>query len=571
MVTKSTAAGRSVHITGAAWSTALGSGLEEVWCRLVSGTTGMVEVASEVPLRNSLAAVLPERHAAADETERQLAVAHQTALAALDMAALRADDVLLVVGTSLGSHLDVPPPDSLHAWSVELAQRLGTGRTPVVISTACSSGSDAMTTAATLIRSGFADRCLVGGVDLLTAGKRQGHAALSTMTPTLPRSFDEHRDGMLLGEGAGFLVLEAEASAALRNAPCLGLLRSWGAANDAAGLTAPDTSGGSAATAMHQALAKAGLKPEDIAVVSTHGTATRQNDQAEAAGLTKVWAHANRRPVAFATKGSLGHTLGATGILEAITLLLALRHGEAPPVPYVTEVMDGFPLPLPVGSPVPVTGTRGMSLTLGFGGFSTCLLLETANPAGGAVRGEGFMTDSPWEGLDSLATGVAELDKCSRFPRSGPFRFADLAAWTVLHSVESARTKAAETIGAEVSGADVGVIVVSEQATLETLRLCSADAAAGRISPQRFVAASPGTLVGVTCTRSGFTGPGLLLTMPADDGRTVAAELAREWLEGPAPRVGHVVVIVHKRSQNGRHHAECVWLRRSARTTRGEA
>jgi 3-oxoacyl-(acyl-carrier-protein) synthase len=388
-----------LRVTGAAWSTALGSDLDEVWARLVAGRTGDVEVAADRALRSDRVAALPPdavggTYAETGRTggeliDRQSAVTVATGLRALAGAGLgRAGvsaEVLVVLGTSLGAHADAPQ-DSLYAWARETARLLGSGREPVALSTACSSGSDAIATAAALIRAGVAERCLVGAVDLVTPGKRYGHSRLGTMSCAEPRSFDQDRDGMMLGEACGFLVLESARAAAKRSAPCLGLLTGWGASNDACGPTAPDATGASAALALRQALDRAARTPADVAVVSTHGTGTTLNDEAEAAALARVWPPdpadgPSRRPVAFATKGALGHSLGATGVVEAITVLLALRHRKVPPVPHLKRVMDGFPLPLPVADALPIGSGCGVSQTLGFGGFNTCLLFESA-PAG---------------------------------------------------------------------------------------------------------------------------------------------------------------------------------------------
>ncbi|MEV7218091.1 beta-ketoacyl synthase N-terminal-like domain-containing protein [Kitasatospora cineracea] len=527
-------AGRApLHVSGAAWATALGTGLDEVWEQLLAGRTGQSEAPSAEPLRNNRVAALPPGTAGDEEPDggtvaRHLAVATATGARTLAEAGLGPDDagdVLVVIGTSLGPHADRPGP-SLYDWVAEAARRLGSRREPVALSTACSSGSDAIAVAADLLTAGVAERCLVGAVDLLTPNKRRGHSRLRTMSRSEPRSFDRDRDGMLLGEAGGFLLLETAAAADARQAPCLGLLTGWGASNNALGPTEPDASGTAAARAMRAALDLAGRSPAEVAVISTHGTGTVLNDAAESAGLALLWppaqaapgsadgigagsvaraaggteggtaagagggagpeagaapgpgagagtgsargtaagavggggpgavaeaapgagggaapgagggagtgsaaeagpgsvvgaasepvagagprsaagglpgsadgAAASRAdeagpvagagPVAFATKGALGHSLGATGVVEAITVLLALRDRRVPPVPHLERVMDGFPLRLPVGRALGIGGGCGLSQTLGFGGFNTCLLLE---PAPVRRRGEG--------------------------------------------------------------------------------------------------------------------------------------------------------------------------------------
>ncbi|MEU5383157.1 beta-ketoacyl synthase N-terminal-like domain-containing protein [Kitasatospora cineracea] len=468
-----------LHVSAAAWATALGTGLDEVWEQLLAGRTGQGEAPSAEPLRNHRVAALPPGTAGdeggdGDTVARHLAVATATGARTLAGAGLGPDDagdVLVVIGTSLGPHADRPGP-SLYDWVAEAARRLGSRREPVALSTACSSGSDAIAVAADLLTAGVAERCLVGAVDLLTPNKRRGHSRLRTMSRGEPRSFDRDRDGMLLGEAGGFLLLETAASAEARQAPCLGLLTGWGASNNALGPTEPDASGTAAARAVRAALDLAGRDPADVAVVSTHGTGTVLNDAAESAGLALLWPPAQAAPasaegagagsgaapepgggadpgsargtaagtaggvetgagggagtgsataagprsvagdlpgpagdvapsradgagpvsgagpVAFATKGALGHSLGATGVVEAITVLLALRDRRVPPVPHLERVMDGFPLRLPVGRALGIGDGCGLSQTLGFGGFNTCLLLEPA-PAGRRAEGGG--------------------------------------------------------------------------------------------------------------------------------------------------------------------------------------
>ncbi|MGW4697713.1 beta-ketoacyl synthase N-terminal-like domain-containing protein [Kitasatospora cineracea] len=404
-----------LHVSAAAWATALGTGLDEVWEQLLAGRTGQGEAPSAEPLRNHRVAALPpgtdgdeggDEGPDGDTVARHLAVATATGARTLAGAGLGPDDagdVLVVIGTSLGPHADRPGP-SLYDWVAEAARRLGSRREPVALSTACSSGSDAIAVAADLLTAGVAERCLVGAVDLLTPNKRRGHSRLRTMSRGEPRSFDRDRDGMLLGEAGGFLLLETAASADARQAPCLGLLTGWGASNNALGPTEPDASGTAAARAVRAALDLAGRDPADVAVVSTHGTGTVLNDAAESAGLALLWPPAQAAPdsaagaapgagggagpVAFATKGALGHSLGATGVVEAITVLLALRDRRVPPVPHLERVMDGFPLRLPVGRALGIGDGCGLSQTLGFGGFNTCLLLEPA-PAGRRAEGGG--------------------------------------------------------------------------------------------------------------------------------------------------------------------------------------
>ncbi len=375
---------RGALVTGMAWSTALGSDLDEVWQALLSGATGVTAVPSAHPLRNEQAAVVADLPMDLDPVQRQYDLGARTLRAAVADAGLDVTDprLRLVVGTSYGSHLDVPP-DGLDRWGEALATGLGMARRPLVVSTACSAGSDAILLGAALIAEGEEEICVVGGVDVLTQAKRLGHSALGTMSPTSLRAFDESHDGTVLGEGAAFLVLERDGSPRDGSVPARGArergrLSGTGSANDAAGPTAPDPSGDTVVQAVRAALAAAGRGTGEVGVLNAHGSGTPVNDDVECRAFAGLFGGA-AAPVVFATKGAFGHTLGATGALEAVAVLLALGDKRVPPVPGLETAMPGFPLPLPSGgAALPFAGEVGLSVTLGFGGFTTCLALEAA-------------------------------------------------------------------------------------------------------------------------------------------------------------------------------------------------
>jgi hypothetical protein len=136
-------------------------------------------------------------------------------------------------------------------------------------------------------------------------------------------------------------------------------------------------------------------------------------------------------------------------------------------------------------------------------------------------------------------------------------RYADPAAWLVRHTVAKALEEASETSPFNPPRAPVGIIGVSEQATLQSLGEVARGAREGAVSPSRFVAASPGTLVGLSCTEFGFRGPSLLLTMPAGPGRELALTLAREWLSGSPTAAGAVVIATYAFSESDGHFATC--------------
>jgi len=358
-----------------AWLTALGDDLESVWQALLEGRSGMRPVAYAGRLRNLLAA--PAMDADIPSSERLVKMACATIRKALADAHREPSDpdVRYVLSTSLGAYLDeeasrVP----LSGWATEVARELGAATPPIVLSTACSSGADAILVGAELLRSGAAKCCVCGGADVLTPNKRLAHSALGTMSPTHLRAFDLRHDGTLLGEGAGFVVLEPEAQAQT----CYAILSGTGSANDATGMTVADITGLSAGYAMQRSLADAGLPLSSIELINAHGSGTVMNDTTESNAFTSLF-QGSARPLIFATKGNFGHTLGATGAIEAIALILAIRGGRVPPIYALEQPLPDFSLPLAISQPVSCTPRAALSLTLGFGGFDTSLVFEAAS------------------------------------------------------------------------------------------------------------------------------------------------------------------------------------------------
>lgn len=356
------------------WRTPLGAGLGSVWDRLCAGESGVAAVPSPHRLRTDLAALVPDVGYGEEPGRRLHTIAVDALTAACADAGIAPSDerVVAILGTSFADVLDTTEPEP--GWAHRLAAAAGLARPPVTVATACSAGADSLSVAGALIRSGRATICVAGGADVVTEAKRLGHSALGTMSPTGLAAFDRGHDGMVLGEGAAFLVLEAAGPARDRGASVLATLRGTGSANDAAGLTAPDPSGASVVAAIRRCLTGSGVRLEEAAAVSAHGTGTPLNDAVEARSLAHVFADVSPGPVVFGTKGALGHSLGATGAIEAVTVVLALRHKRVPPLAGTADPVAELPLRLPLGEAAGIDGHAGLSLTLGFGGFNTCLL-----------------------------------------------------------------------------------------------------------------------------------------------------------------------------------------------------
>jgi 3-oxoacyl-[acyl-carrier-protein] synthase II len=249
---------------------------------------------------------------------------------------------------------------------------------------ACAAGAHALGTAARLVAYGDADAALAGGSE--SAITPLATAAFGRMDATsdsgISRPFDRRRDGFVMGEGAGVLVLEEEESARERNARVLGRLLGYGATSDAHHLTAPEPHGKGAAKAIELALADAGVATDDVIYVNAHGTSTQLNDRSETEAIkSALGEHAAKVPVS-STKSAIGHLLGAAGAVEAIATLLALRDRVAPPTLNHEEPDDGLDLDYVPGSARPLpngdTPAIGISNAFGFGGHNAVLCLEAA-------------------------------------------------------------------------------------------------------------------------------------------------------------------------------------------------
>jgi 3-oxoacyl-[acyl-carrier-protein] synthase II len=250
------------------------------------------------------------------------------------------------------------------------------------IVSACSGGADAIGAAKMMIESGMADAVVTGGSEAaLTPLSNAAFTALDALSPSgISRPFDRDRDGFVMGEGAGILVLEAEDKARERGAKILGRLRGYGASADAFHLTAPDKTGGGPSRAMQGAMSDAGITADDVVYVNAHGTSTKLNDAAETAALKiALGDRAGEIPIS-SLKSSIGHLLGAAGAVEAVATILALRDRIAPPTLGLEHPDEGLDLDYVPHSakPLDINGKRAIALSssFGFGGHNAVLCLE---------------------------------------------------------------------------------------------------------------------------------------------------------------------------------------------------
>jgi 3-oxoacyl-[acyl-carrier-protein] synthase II len=254
------------------------------------------------------------------------------------------------------------------------------------ILSACSSGAHALGSAMRMIQCGDADAVVAGGAEAeLTDLVFACFNSLQAMSPTgISRPFDARRDGFVIGEGAGILVLEEESAARARGATILGELAGYGSTSDAHHVTAPEPTGASAAAAVELALRDAGVGLGDVSYVNAHGTSTQLNDAAETAALKRVFGEerAKRIPVS-STKSAIGHLIGAAGAVEAVATLQTLRTGViAPTLGYevADPELDLDYVPHEARRLVPANGGPpvAMSNSFAFGGHNVALVLRGA-------------------------------------------------------------------------------------------------------------------------------------------------------------------------------------------------
>lgn len=243
-----------------------------------------------------------------------------------------------------------------------------------IVSNACASGANAIGQAFHLVRSGKADRVLAGGYDALSQLVFAGFDSLQALSPSgIPRPFDAARDGLALGEGAGFVIVESAAAAKSRGARAIAEILGYGAATDIHHLTQPHPEGDAALVTMNAATAMAGLDPAQIDYINSHGTGTPLNDVAEGNAIRR-WAGESVGSIKVSsTKSAIGHLLGGAGAVESVIGLLALEGQFLPGNLNVREPDPVCTFEL-VRTPRDARVERFLTNSFGFGGANASLI-----------------------------------------------------------------------------------------------------------------------------------------------------------------------------------------------------
>lgn len=351
-----------VFVTGVGVVSSLGLGREAFFRALSSGASGISPVASfdASPLGRQNAGEVkdfdPRDHLSQAE-QRRMGRCSAMALAAARMAVgdagllpaqLAGPRTAVVLGTTMGeaqilaeleqewilrgqkavSRALIPRYGST-LLPIHVARALGARGMVLTLPAACAAGNYAIAFASDLIRAGRADVIVTGAAELLQELQFSGFVRLAAMAPDKCQPFDLNRQGLLLGEGAGLLILESEAHAVRRGARLQAEVRSHGLSCDAYHITRPHPDAVGSTVAMRTAIERSGIAPADVDFVNAHGTGTRQNDLAEAKVIRDVFG--DRRVPISSMKSMLGHCMGAASALEAIGCIFTLETGIYPP------------------------------------------------------------------------------------------------------------------------------------------------------------------------------------------------------------------------------------------------
>ena len=270
-----------------------------------------------------------------------------------------------------------------NAAAALISMRLGWHGPAMTIANTCASGADAIGHAMMLLRSGRVDVVVAGGceatfsaVTLAAFGNLNAVSSRNEAPELASRPFDVDRDGFVMGEGAGFVVLERIEDAAARGITPYALVAGYGSSADAHHLSMPLPDGSAAIAAMTGALSDAGIQASDIVHINAHGTSTPANDRAEAGALAKVFG--SDGPPVTSTKGVIGHLIGAAGAVEAIATALAVRDKVVPPTANHTTLEPGLEIDVVHGAPRRIASGPALSNSFGFGGHNACLVVIPA-------------------------------------------------------------------------------------------------------------------------------------------------------------------------------------------------
>ena len=406
-----------VVVTGLGMTTPVGGDVASSWSAILAGQSGVrpidAEWIAEQPSRIAgqlavepsevLTKVETRRH---DRSQQAAVIAAREAWQDAGAPAVEPERLGTVIGTGIGgvtSLLEAYDTLNERGWSrvsphmvtmimpngpaavvgLEIGARAGV-HSPV---SACASGAEAIANAARMIRDGRADVVLTGGTEAVICGiTMAGFSAMRALStrnddPTAAsRPYDTDRDGFVMGEGAGIVVLESRDHAKARGASIYGVYGGAGMTSDGHHIAQPDPEGSGAARAMTAALADAGVSAADVHHVNAHATSTPQGDIAEAVAIRRALGSDADQALVTGTKSMTGHLLGGAGAIESIFTILALRDRTAPPTINLENMDPEIHIPVAANSPheLPSGDIAALNNSFGFGGHDVALVFRSA-------------------------------------------------------------------------------------------------------------------------------------------------------------------------------------------------
>jgi beta-ketoacyl-acyl-carrier-protein synthase II len=408
-----------IVITGMGTVNPLGLTVQETWSSAVGGVSGVgpitqcehgdlqVHIAAEVKGFDATKVLDPKEVRRRDRFEQLAAVAASQAVAdaGLEVTEATAPRVGVIVSSAIGglasiAHavltVDNDNPRRVSPFMIPMLMANGASGLISIdhgfkgpsfsVASACASGADGLGTAWMMLRSGMIDAALAGGTEstivrvAVAAFDRVGAMSHRNEDYSMtPAPFDKNRDGLVMGEGAAVLVLETESHAKRRGARIYAELAGYGSTADAYHVTAPHEQGEGGSAAIRQALASAGANPEDVGYINAHGTATELNDLAETKAIRGAFGDLYRRIPVSSTKSMTGHMMGATGALEAIFCVQAIREGVLPPNIHYQTPDPACDLNIIANKPMEAKVDLAISNAFGFGGHNAVLAVRRYN------------------------------------------------------------------------------------------------------------------------------------------------------------------------------------------------
>lgn len=395
-----------VFITGCGVVSSLGLGREAFWSAAVAGRSGFspVEGFDAAPLGRTVAAQVKGFNARDFLSARECTQAGRAASFAIAAARMAVDDAGLaarsletprasvIFGTTMGeadviARLDhawidrgpealsprVLPKYAPHMAPMLVARHLKTRGRVLTLPAACAAGNYALGFGFDLLRSGAADVVIAGATEMLQDLQYAGFVRLGAVAPTRCQPFDRDRQGLIVGEGSAVFVLETERHALARGATRLAEIGGYGLACDGYHITRPHPEGSGNVHAMREAIRRSGVTPDEVDFINAHGTGTRANDEVEARVIETVFA--GRKVPVTSVKSMIGHCMGASSALEALTCVETLQSELYPPTMHYENPDPLCPLDV-----VANTARRGparivLNNALAFGGYDAVLCL----------------------------------------------------------------------------------------------------------------------------------------------------------------------------------------------------